>query len=109
MIVPWLLFLSSIASQDAALLARGREVFLNGNCAMCHTIRGTRAGSRVGPDLTHLASRSMIAAGTLRNRPGELAAWILDPQKIKPGAKMPPTRLSGEDLKALLAFLGSLH
>jgi cytochrome c oxidase subunit II len=88
---------------------RGRDVFLQGPCVMCHTIRGTRAGSRVGPELTHLASRSTIAAGTLPNTPGHLAGWILDPQRIKPGSQMPPNSVSADDLQALLAYLGSLR
>ena len=87
---------------------RGREVFLTGQCAMCHAITGTSAASRNGPDLTHLASRRTIAAGTLANTRGALAGWIVDPQRIKPGAKMPPNQLSPPDLDALLTYLQSL-
>jgi cytochrome c oxidase subunit 2 len=76
---------------------------------MCHTIRGTDAGARMGPDLTHLASRNMIAAETLPNTPGALAGWILDPQRIKPGAEMSPNSLSPDDLQALLAYLQTLQ
>jgi cytochrome c oxidase subunit 2 len=92
---------------DSATM-RGQEVFLSGPCAMCHAINGTPAGSRGGPELTHLASRRTIAAGTLENTKGNLAAWILDPQRIKPGANMPPNALTPEDLDALLAYLRSL-
>jgi cytochrome c oxidase subunit 2 len=88
--------------------ARGREVFLTHTCLMCHTIRGTDAGSRVGPDLTHIASRNMIAAETIPNTPGALAGWILDPQRIKPGAEMSPNPLAPDDLQALLTYLRSL-
>jgi cytochrome c oxidase subunit 2 len=88
---------------------RGREVFLSGSCAMCHTVRGTDAGSRVGPDLTHLASRGTIAAGTLANTRGHLAGWIVDPQRIKPGTLMPASSLPAQDLHALIAYLGSLE
>jgi cytochrome c oxidase subunit II len=76
---------------------------------MCHTIQGTLAASRVGPPLTHLASRHTIAAGTLPNTRGNLGAWILDPQAVKPGASMPPSALSGRALTALLAYLESLE
>jgi cytochrome c oxidase subunit 2 len=62
----------------------------------------------VGPDLTHLASRTTIAAGTLRNTRGNLAGWILDPQRIKPGNDMPPSRFDARDLEALLAYLETL-
>jgi cytochrome c oxidase subunit 2 len=87
----------------------GRQVFMGSSCPMCHTIQGTLAASRVGPPLTHLASRHTIAAGTLPNTRGNLGAWILDPQAVKPGASMPPSALSGRALTALLAYLESLE
>jgi cytochrome c oxidase subunit 2 len=87
---------------------RGQQVFLQHTCVMCHAIRGTVAGSRVGPDLTHLASRQSIAAGTLPNNPGSLGAWIVDSQHIKPGNHMPPNPLNGDDLTSLLAYLETL-
>lgn len=87
---------------------QGQHVFLGGTCALCHTIAGTPAGSRVGPDLTHFASRATLAAGSLPNTTGHLAGWILDPQKIKPGAKMPPNPLNPDDLHALLEYLSTL-
>jgi cytochrome c oxidase subunit II len=92
-----------------SLTSRGQEVFLSSACVMCHSIGGTPAGSRVGPDLTHLASRATIAAGTLPNTRGNLAGWIVDPQRIKPGAKMPPNQLDPADLRALLAYLETLR
>jgi cytochrome c oxidase subunit 2 len=87
---------------------RGREVFMTTTCAMCHAIEGTEAGSHNGPDLTHLASRRTIAAGTLPNTRGHLAGWIVDPQGIKPGVRMPPNTLTPNDLDALLTYLQSL-
>ena len=75
---------------------------------MCHAISGTSAASHFGPDLTHLASRRTIAAGTLPNNTGNLAGWILDPQSIKPGVRMPPNQLEPRALQALLAYLGTL-
>lgn len=92
-----------------SLARRGEEVFLASSCVMCHAIGGTPAGSRVGPNLTHLASRRTIAAGTLPNTRGHLAGWIVDPQQIKPGVRMPPNALSPQDLQALLAYLESLE
>jgi cytochrome c oxidase subunit 2 len=88
---------------------RGQQVFLRNTCVMCHTIRGTIAGSRVGPDLTHLAGRQSIAAATIPNNPGNLSAWVADSQHIKPGNLMPPNPLSGDDLTALLAYLENLN
>jgi cytochrome c oxidase subunit 2 len=87
---------------------RGQEVFLASTCVMCHAIAGTPAGSRVGPDLTHLASRRTIAAGTLPNTRQNLAGWIINPQRIKPGVRMPPNQLGSDDLQALLTYLETL-
>lgn len=90
------------------VLKHGQEVFEKSTCVMCHTIRGTIAGSRVGPDLTHVGSRISIAAGTLPNTPGTLGGWIADPQSIKPGVRMPPNALPASDLQALVQYLESL-
>jgi cytochrome c oxidase subunit 2 len=88
---------------------RGREVFLQSPCVSCHTVRGTDAGSRFGPDLTHVAGRLAIAAGTLPNTRGHLAGWIADPQSVKPGTRMPPNGLSADDLQAVLSYVRSLR
>jgi cytochrome c oxidase subunit 2 len=87
----------------------GQQVFMMHACVMCHTIRGTSAGSRVGPDLTHVASRSTIGAGELQNSTGNLSGWVLNAQRIKPGCRMPPNQLSGTDLQDLLAYLETLR
>lgn len=87
----------------------GRLVFLSGPCVVCHTIRGTPAGGRAAPDLTHLASRRSIAAGTLPNRREQLGAWILDPHTVKPGVQMPANDLAPEDLELLLTYLQDLR
>jgi cytochrome c oxidase subunit 2 len=88
---------------------RGREVFLQSTCVTCHAIRGTDAGSHVGPELTHVGSRLMIAAGTLPNARGHLAGWIANSQSIKPGNRMPPNALAADDLQAVLAYVRSLR
>ena len=88
---------------------RGLQVVERGPCAMCHTIRGTIAGGRMGPDLTHFATRSTIAAGAAPNTRGHLAGWIADPQHLKPGNRMPSTGLSSEDLQAVVAYLETLR
>lgn len=90
------------------LLQRGEEIYLSSACVYCHTIDGTASQGTLGPDLTHLASRDTLAAGTLENNTGNLASWILDPQQLKPGAEMPGATISGEDLQDLLAYLNSL-
>lgn len=91
------------------VVARGRDVFLTGTCVMCHAIRGTPAGSQAGPDLTHIGSRRSLAAGTVPNVRGYLAGWIVDPQRIKPGVRMPLNALSANDLEALIRYLESLR
>jgi cytochrome c oxidase subunit 2 len=88
--------------------SRGRDVFLHVSCAMCHAISGTQARASLGPDLSHVASRKLLASGAIPNRPGHLAGWITDPQKIKPGAHMPQNPLEPHDLRALLEYLESL-
>jgi cytochrome c oxidase subunit 2 len=88
---------------------RGQEVFMRGACIMCHAIEGTTAAARKGPDLSHVGGRSTIAAGTLPNRPAEMARWIANPQDFKPGTNMPATSLSSDDMNALVAYLGSLR
>jgi cytochrome c oxidase subunit 2 len=106
----WLSAQREPATQPTEEIAlRGQQVFLSGPCMMCHTIRGTPALSAFGPDLTHVASRRTLAAGTIPNTRGHLAGWILDPQVIKPGTRMPPTALGSEDLQALLAYLERLR
>jgi cytochrome c oxidase subunit II len=92
-----------------ALQSRGQAVFLALPCPTCHTVSGTPAGGKLGPDLTHLASRGTLAAGTLPNTREHLGGWILDPQTRKPGNKMPAVALPPDDLQALLAYLESLR
>jgi cytochrome c oxidase subunit II len=101
--------LASGAPPRTASERHGQAVFQQRTCAMCHRVAGTEAGSRVGPDLTHLATRGHIAAGTLTNTREHLARWITDPQSVKPGVRMPATQLSAADRDALLDYLQSLR
>jgi cytochrome c oxidase subunit 2 len=87
----------------------GRQVFLTSACVMCHGIRGIPAFGTKGPDLTHLMGRRTIAAGTLPTTRGNLAAWIADPQGIKPGNHMPLVGIPTADLHPLLDYLTSLE
>src|SRR3954453_7945608 len=86
----------------------GRSVFLATQCVLCHTVRGTPAAGRVGPDLTHVGSRGKIASGTLPTNVADVAAWVRDPQHYKPGSQIPPTRLIDDDTQALSQYLVSL-
>jgi len=87
---------------------RGQQIFLTSVCTQCHTVQGTTAAATVGPNLTHVASRQYIAAGSLQNTREHLASWITDPQKIKPGIRMPMNTYSDDDLNALVAYLETL-
>ena len=106
----WLAAQQLPASEPSDSLARrGQAVFLNSTCITCHTVAGTEATGNLGPDLTHLASRRTLAAATVPNNRGNLGGWIADPQHLKPGNHMPPTKLTGSELQALLAYLATLE
>lgn len=91
-----------------AFSARGAEVFARSGCGACHRVAGTPANGLAGPDLTFVGARRSIGAGILPNNHGTLAGWVGDSQAIKPGNRMPPFKvLSGEDLRALAAYLAS--
>jgi cytochrome c oxidase subunit 2 len=106
----WLKAQRTLAREPAEpAAAHGRAVFLSSPCVLCHTIRGIGAFGHKAPDLTHLASRSTIAAGMLPNTPGHLAGWVTDAPAIKPGNKMPPNILEAADLDDLVTYLGTLR
>jgi cytochrome c oxidase subunit 2 len=96
------------AAQDPSV-AEGQAAFLRTACVNCHTIRGTVAIGRFGPDLTHMASRDTIASGAIRNTPGNLKQWIDDPDRMKQGCLMPSMHLDDRDLTAITAYLVTLY
>ena len=96
------------AAPSDALAQRGLHLFEEGPCAMCHAVTGTKAAAHSGPDLTHLASRRMLAAGALPMTRPALRGWLLDPQDAKPGTNMPKTDLDGAQIDALVAYLETL-
>jgi cytochrome c oxidase subunit 2 len=89
-------------------IAAGRATFMAKPCAGCHTIRGTEAAGTSGPDLTHVGGRKYIAAGLFETTRGSLAAWIADPQTLKPGNNMPLVPLTPDELRAVSGYLASL-
>lgn len=101
--------LATAAPPADARAAEGQQVFLGKSCPLCHSIRGTDASGRVGPELTHVAGRSRIAAATLPNDAAALRAWIADPHMFKPGVRMPRNPLTDEELDALVAYLRGLQ
>ena len=96
------------AASGPALVA-GQRQFMSDQCESCHAIRGTPAQGLIGPDLTHLASRSTIAALTLPNTATYLQQWIKDPQHFKPGNRMPGLNLSQADVNSIVTYLRSLR
>jgi cytochrome c oxidase subunit 2 len=100
--------LAPAAAQADPLAARGAGVFAASGCGACHRVQGTAANGLAGPDLTFVGARRSLGAGILPNNQGTLAGWIAGSHEIKPGNRMPPYKmLSGEDLRALAAYLGS--
>ncbi|HET9237578.1 MAG TPA: cytochrome c oxidase subunit II [Oligoflexus sp.] len=91
------------------ILQQGQRAFLNEGCGECHTIRGTAAQGKVGPDLTHIGSRSSLGAGVVANNYGSLAGWVANPQALKPGNHMPPSYVQAEDYHPLITYLMSLE
>jgi len=98
----------SIETVSAIDINNGMKLFLD-RCAGCHTIRGTGAVGAHAPDLTHLNSRHLIAAGLLTNTPEHLVQWITHAQELKPGARMPSMELTVTEISALSAFLSTLN
>ena len=90
-------------------MSSGRRIFQATSCINCHTIGGTVANGRFGPDLTHLMSRETIAAGVADNTPDNLRRWIRNPDDIKPGSRMPAMNLNAKELEAVTAYLASLR
>lgn len=88
--------------------SRGREIFLSHTCSGCHTVRGTSAHSRIGPDLTHVGGRATLGALTIPNTPAYMRNWIHDPQHFKDGAKMPALHLTDDEVDSVVAYLESL-
>jgi cytochrome c oxidase subunit II len=98
------------AGSDSAARAEGERLFHAHGCGWCHTIRGTEAAGRLGPDLTHVGGRLSIGAATLPNNAGTIAGWIASNQHIKPGNLMPPIQsLSGPELLVLAQYLAELR
>jgi cytochrome c oxidase subunit II len=89
--------------------SEGERVFESNACVNCHSVSGTPAAGRFGPDLTHLMSRDTIAAGAATNTPENLRLWIQNPDAIKPGSLMPAMGLSDHDVNAVAAYLETLH
>lgn len=92
---------------------QGEQIFTKQNfngqaCFACHTIQGTNAQAKVGPNLTHIGSHMTLAGATLQNNPQDLATWLHDPPGVKPGSIMPNLHLTQEQINELVAYLEGL-
>jgi cytochrome c oxidase subunit II len=96
-------------AEESGGASEGRTVFEHNACIDCHTIAGTVATGRFGPDLTHLASRATIASGSIPNTAENLRKFVDNPAHDKPGVLMPPMHLSAHDLDAVTAYLTTLR
>ncbi len=104
----WVSTQQSLPAAVSGAAATGEQDFLNGACVGCHTVAGTSANGKIGPDLSHFGSRLQLAGEIMDNTPQNLAAWLADPQKVKPGTKMPNLGLTSDQVSALVAYLESL-
>jgi cytochrome c oxidase subunit 2 len=100
--------LQPAATPTTPLALAGYKYVTSGPCSSCHNIGGTTASGQVAPDLTHIASRKSIAAGTLPMSEGNLYGWVEDPQSLKPGVRMPTIGLAPDQLHAVVAYLETL-
>ena len=91
-------------------LERGRQAFLDSRCNACHTVRGVSEESRLGPDLTHVGSRTHLGAATMPNSPAAMGEWVRHTQRHKPGARMPSAdnRLDDATVQSIAAWLAQL-
>jgi cytochrome c oxidase subunit 2 len=115
----WVRDMKSAVEPSGEAAARGKEIFLRSTCIACHTIEGTTAQGKLGPDLTMFGERWSIAAGLMENTEENLTEWILHAPELKRGVIMPganvgaggmaPTGLSRADAEAIAAYLSDLR
>lgn len=98
-----------VTPAGGSLAATGMKEFMNGSCIGCHAIQGTDAAANGGPNLTHFASRDCFAGCIFDNTPENVAAWLRDPPKEKPGSWMPNYNLTDQQVQALVAYLETLE
>lgn len=103
----WVAHQKAPPGEPTEAAAAGKALYAARACVGCHTIKGVSAGV-LGPDLTHFGSRRTLAAGMWPNTPENVAEWLKDPQRLKPGVKMPALGLTDEQAKAIAAYLTSL-
>jgi len=90
--------------------ADGMATFLGRGCAGCHTVQGVSNGL-IGPNLTHLASRTTFAGSIFERNDANLRKWLANPQAAKPGNAMviPGGPLNPDEITKLIGYLNSLQ
>jgi cytochrome c oxidase subunit 2 len=100
--------LATPAAPADGVAAQGLQLVKDETCLNCHAITGLPGHKSIGPDLTHLASRRILASGAAENNPDNLSKWLKDPNSIKPESHMPNFQLSDERVHALVAYMETL-
>jgi cytochrome c oxidase subunit II len=88
---------------------QGQQLFMQMSCVNCHAINGTAAMARVGPDLTHFATRQQFGAGIVDNTVDNVKHWLHNPQDVKPGVEMPNFEFTDQQVDELTAYLETLR
>jgi cytochrome c oxidase subunit 2 len=96
---------TTTTSTDPAV--QGANLFMTKGCSGCHTVNGVSAGA-VGPNLTHLQSRTCFAGCLFDMNDQNLRRWLRNPPAEKPGSVMPNLNLSETEITNLIAYLDSL-
>jgi cytochrome c oxidase subunit II len=99
----------SAPAPNAGAALDGARLFTSLTCASCHAIAGTGNRTTIGPDLTHVASRKMLAGELIANTPEGLGRWLEHPDLLKPGSHMPNVHLSRDQIASLVAYLETLR
>jgi cytochrome c oxidase subunit 2 len=98
------------APPEGEAAGRGAALFRTEGCGACHTVRGTEAVGLVGPDLTHVGSRTTLGAGRLGATLDDFTAWIAHTDDLKPEVRMPTyDHLSDAQTRALATYLKGLE
>ena len=96
------------AASDPQVKA-GSDLFFSTSCVNCHTIKGTEAQGKFGPDLTHLMSRETLGSGAALNAPDTLRNWVRNPQRLKEGCYMPDMQITDEEVEQIVRYLRTLN
>ena len=104
----WLAREAAAPAEVSGEAAEGARIFQQQKCGDCHAVSPADTRALTGPPLAHIDSRRLLGA-EIANTPENLARWIVTPQEIKPGNRMPNPRLAAGEVRPLSAYLESLR